>query len=149
PNHVQVQMGTQGNVDGTPVKITKSLTMEAGSSNIEIVYLLEGLPTDRTLHFGVEFNFAGLPASADDRYFYAQGRERLGHLGSQLDQHEVDELGLVDEWLGIDVGLSLSRPTDIWTFPIETVSQSEGGFEAVHQSVAVIPHWLVQADQDG
>jgi 4-alpha-glucanotransferase len=25
--------------------------------------------------------------------------------------------------------------------PIETISQSEDGFEAVHQSVCVIPHW--------
>ena len=25
--------------------------------------------------------------------------------------------------------------------PLETISQSEGGFEAVHQSVCVLPHW--------
>ena len=50
-------------------------------------------------------------------------------------------LGLTDEWLGIDVDLAFSRPTAIWTYPIETVSQSEGGFELVHQSVAVQPHW--------
>ena len=43
----------------------------------------------------------------------------------------------------------MSRPTNFWTFPIETVSQSEGGFELVHQSVAVMPHWLVEADKEG
>ena len=32
---------------------------------------------------------------------------------------------------------------------METVSQSEGGFELVHQSVVVLPHWFVRADQDG
>ena len=58
-------------------------------------------------------------------------------------------LGLTDEWLGIDVGLKMSRPTGFWTFPIETVSQSEGGFELVHQSVVVMPHWLVEADKEG
>ena len=47
------------------------------------------------------------------------------------------------------MGLKSSRPTGFWTFPIETVSQSEGGFELVHQSVAVLPHWLVTADRDG
>ena len=45
--------------------------------------------------------------------------------------------------------LSFSRPAGIWTYPIETVSQSEGGFELVHQSVVVQPHWLVQPDADG
>ncbi len=58
-------------------------------------------------------------------------------------------MGLTDEWLGIDVDLAFSRPTDIWTYPIETVSQSEGGFELVHQSVVVQPHWHVQGDIDG
>ena len=58
-------------------------------------------------------------------------------------------LGLCDEWLGIDVALKTSRPTDFWTFPIETVSQSEGGFELVHQSTVVQPHWLVDAGAGG
>ena len=58
-------------------------------------------------------------------------------------------LGLTDEWLGLEVGLKMSRPTNFWTFPIETVSQSEGGFELVHQSVVVMPHWMVEADKEG
>ena len=55
----------------------------------------------------------------------------------------------MDGWLGLDVGLSCNRPTNFWTFPIATVSQSEGGFEAVHQSVVVMPHWLIEADEQG
>ena len=39
-----------------------------------------------------------------------------------------------------------SQPAGLWCFPIETVSQSEAGFEGVYQSSAVIPHWLVTAD---
>ena len=31
----------------------------------------------------------------------------------------------------------------------ETVSQSEGGFELVHQSTVVQPHWFVTGDRDG
>ncbi|HOM17618.1 MAG TPA: DUF1926 domain-containing protein, partial [Thermoguttaceae bacterium] len=38
---------------------------------------------------------------------------------------------------------------EVWTFPIQTISQSEGGFELVHQSVVVLPHWQVQADAEG
>ena len=63
--------------------------------------------------------------------------------------NDTHELGLVDEWLGIDVNLAFSRPSGVGAFPVESVSQSEGGFELVHQSVAVIPHWLVQGDADG
>ncbi|HTN77768.1 MAG TPA: alpha-amylase/4-alpha-glucanotransferase domain-containing protein, partial [Pirellulaceae bacterium] len=98
---------------------------------------------------GVEFNIAGLPSGADDRYFYRGHNERLGQLQTQLDLHNTTELSLVDEWLGIDVKWTANQPTNLWTFPIETVSQSEGGFELVHQSVAVLPHWYVRGDSEG
>jgi alpha-amylase len=60
----------------------------------------------------------------------------------------------VDDWLDIDARLSLGEatngsPAGVWTFPIESVSQSEGGFELVHQSVVVMPHWLVTPDAAG
>jgi 4-alpha-glucanotransferase len=97
----------------------------------------------------VEFNFAGLPAACDDRNFHDAYRNSLGQLGTRLDLKSVDYLGLADDWLGIDVELSNDRPMDVWTFPIETVSQSEAGFELVHQSVVVEPHWLIQAGADG
>jgi 4-alpha-glucanotransferase len=149
PQRMQLQLSCQGNAADVPLKITKNLTLAAGSSTLEIGYLLEGLPADRSLHFSVEFNFAGLPAGADDRYFYGADRHSLGQLGSRLDLADAAELGLVDEWLGIDVNLGFSRPTGLWTFPIESVSQSEAGFELVHQSVAVQPHWIVQGDENG
>ncbi|MCA9012887.1 MAG: DUF1926 domain-containing protein, partial [Planctomycetaceae bacterium] len=67
----------------------------------------------------------------------------------ELDQTDSDRISLVDEWLGLDVSLELSRPGGIWTMPIETISQSEGGFEAVHQSVCIVPHWEFVMPDDG
>ena len=34
------------------------------------------------LHFGVEFNFAGLPSGADDRFFYGADRRAVGAIGN-------------------------------------------------------------------
>jgi alpha-amylase len=150
PHRIQVQMTRQGNAWGVPLKITKGVTLEAGSSVLEIAYLIEQLPPDRVFHFSVEFDFAGLPAGADDRFFYNGAHDRrLGQLGERLNEPNATEIGLVDEWLGVDVNLSWSRPGGLWTYPIETVSQSEGGFELVHQSVVVQPHWQIQGDADG
>lgn len=148
-DRVQLLMTREGRASGLPIKVTKGITLEAGSQQLEITYLLEGVPQDHPLHFGVEFNFAGLPSGADDRYFYRGDREKLGQLGTQLELENAFDLALVDEWLGIDVKWTANQPTNLWTFPIETVSQSEGGFELVHQSVAVIPHWLVRGDAQG
>lgn len=149
PDRVQVRLTRVGNAWGIPLRITKSITLNAGSSAIDIAYSLEGLPKDRSLHFSVEFNFAGLPAGADDRFFHTSDGRRLGQLGSRLDLADFSDLALTDEWLGIDARLGFNRPTHLWTYPIETVSQSEGGFELVHQSVCVQPHWHVQGDADG
>jgi len=149
PQRMQVQMSRAGNVNGRPLRITKAVTLESGASALEIAYLLEGLSPGEELHFAIEFNFAGLPAGADDRFFHDGHGNRWGQLGTQLDLANIDGVSLVDEWLGIDAGLRFERPTHLWTYPIATVSQSEGGFELVHQSVCVLPHWHVQADTDG
>ena len=149
PDRIQIQLLRRGTALGVPLQITKGLTLNAGSSTLEIAYLLEGLPQDRPLHFAVEFNFAGMPSGLDDRYFHDADGNRLGQLESCLDLTDLTALGLIDEHLGIDVALKSSHPTQFWTFPIETVSQSEGGFELVHQSVAVIPHWFVRPDKNG
>jgi hypothetical protein len=154
-DRVQVQLSRTGRVGrdssggAREIKITKGVTLVAGSATLEIAYLLENVPADVPLHFAVEFNFAGLPSGADDRYFHDGQGTRLGQLGQRLDRMDVQALHLVDEWLGIDVGLAFNRPSGIWAFPVETVSQSEGGFELVHQSVAAIPHWLIKPDAQG
>jgi len=149
PDRIQVQLTRDGRVGDLPVRITKGLTLDAGGSNLEIAYLLEGLPQDRPLNFAVELNFAGMPGGADDRFFRDGQGNQLGRLDTKLNLADVAALGLSDHWLGIDVDLRTSKPTGFRTFPVETVSQSEGGFELVHQSVAVQPHWQVVGDAEG
>ena len=146
---VQLQLIREGNVYGKPLRITKGITLNAAESVLEVAYLMEEVPNDGNVFFAPELNFAGLPSGADDRYFRNAEGQSMGQLGSQLDLHEATYLGLVDEWLGIDVGLTFDRPTAVWTYPVETVSQSEGGFELVHQSVAVVPHWQLVPDVNG
>ena len=146
---IQTQLRREGNAWGIPLTITKGITLYSGSHALEITYLIEGLPPGKRFHFGVETNFAGMPSNADDRFFYDANAERLGHLGSVLDLGSTDYLGLIDQWLGANVQFTFNRPSSIWCFPIETVSQSESGFESVHQSVCVVPHWMIEGDRDG
>lgn len=149
PHRIQVLLTRDGNAWGVPLKITKGLTMETGSGVLDVAYLIEGLPPGKAFHFAVEFNLAGLPSGLDDRYFHDGRHNKLGQLGAELDLEGARGLNLVDEWLGIDVGFRFADPTRVWAYPIETVSQSEGGFELVHQSVCVMPHWIVTADASG
>ena len=133
-----------------PVRVTKSVALDVAScTSLEISYALSNLPPGETIHFGIEFNFAGLAAGADDRYFYNAEGQQLGQLETVHSLDSTDRIGMVDEWIGVDVSLELSEPGPLWLFPIQTISQSEGGFELVHQSCAVVPHWEFVVPQDG
>ncbi|NDC53440.1 MAG: DUF1926 domain-containing protein [Planctomycetia bacterium] len=154
PGRIQVLLSRTGNAWGIPFTLSKAVTLEAGSSDLEIAYKLEGLPAGFRQHLAVEFNFAGLPAAAPGRFFYDELGRDLGDLGTALDLPHARALGLVDDWLDVDARLSFgtasnNATTGVWTFPIRSVSQSEGGFELVHQSVVVMPHWIVTPAADG
>lgn len=147
---VEAVLSRNGYVGDVSLKLSKTVALDCNdASTVEIQYRLEQLPPGQELNLAVEFNFAAMPAGADDRYFYSGNGSQLGQLQTRLDLHAAGRLGLVDEWLGIDASLEFSKPADVWTFPIQTVSQSEGGFELVHQSVAVVPRWRVKADDRG
>jgi 4-alpha-glucanotransferase len=149
PQRICVQLVRQGKAAGRTVKIVKSVTLAAGSEELEVDYLLSGLPADQVLHFGVELNFAGLPVGCADRYFREGKRQTLGQLGQSLDLAKTKGVSVVDDALGLEVDLKLSRAGSLWTYPIETTSRTVTGLETIQQSVVVMPHWLVKADAKG
>ncbi|MDO4570174.1 MAG: DUF1926 domain-containing protein, partial [Planctomycetia bacterium] len=131
---------------GKSFEITLVKTFRLKENGAEIVYRLENLPQGEIFHFGAEFNFSGLPGGCDDRYFYDANGNSLGNLSSRLDLKSVQNLGLRDDWLKLNIPIALSRGADVWAYPVETVSNSEGGFESVHQSVALVFHRCMTSD---
>jgi len=146
---VVLMMERPGWADGRSIRVRKTIELAAGSPLLKVRYELEDLPRDAALHFAVEINLAGMAGRASDRYYSSPDGERLGMLDARLDHPSAKGLSLVDEWLDVSVGLDWTRPGGLWCFPIETVSQSEGGFEGVYQSSAVVPHWRVEGDESG
>ncbi|GAB4156996.1 MAG: DUF1926 domain-containing protein [Planctomycetaceae bacterium] len=146
----EVRMSRLGRVGPYDVRVTKTVSLDVAQPGcLEIHYELENMPANFPFHFAVEFNFAGVAAGQDDRYYYDESGKKLGQLQTLHQLSQFERVGLIDEWLGLDVGLETSVPAEMWIFPIETISQSEGGFEAVHQSCAMVPHWEFLVPQDG
>ncbi len=144
-----VTLSRAGQVSQHLVRVTKEVRLHGERDALEVRYRLDGCPRDQTLHFAIEWQFAGLAAGADDRYFVREDGSRAGQLQEWLDVPNAGRLGLVDEWLGLELGLDFSVRGGVWAFPIQTVSRSEGGFELVHQSTTLMPHWLVEPDAHG
>src|SRR5438876_971843 len=80
------------------IRLSKEISLEPGSDVLKIRYLVENIPRDRPFHFAVEFNFAGMAAGADDRYFYNDQQPRAGQLQTLQQLAGANRIGLVDEW---------------------------------------------------
>ena len=82
-------------------------------------------------------------ATADDPVRIASISKLVVAIGVMrlVEQRKLD----LDRPVGDYLGYKVENPA----FPIQAVSQSEGGFELVHQSATVVPRWPVRADSRG
>lgn len=145
----QLLMTRTSQVAGREITLTKGVTLARDRGCLELAWLLEGLPAKAEFRFGTEFNFAGMPAGLDDRLLLDEDGQSLGSIGQSLVLENGHALTLSDAWLGLQARLAWDRPARLWTWPVETVSQSEGGFELIHQSTIVQPNWVVSGDTNG
>jgi alpha-amylase len=116
-----------------------------------IDYTVKNLqPEPVTLHFGMEFVFALLAGRAEDRCYIFPGHDVSEcHLGSIGTVEGAESVELLDEWLELHIALTSPGASSIWRFPIETVSQSESGYDRVYQSSVVFPNWQLQLASHG
>ena len=96
---------------------------------------------------GVELNVALLSPTSPDAEFLGKDQRPAGPLSAQLSV-PGDKLGIRENWYGLTVEFGVSQETVFWTYPIQTVSQSENGFELTYQSTVVLPHWSVRLEPD-
>ena len=89
---------------------------------------------------GVEWAMTMLGGGGNPAAWYDAGGERLRHdsSGAAL---AVGRIGQGNDYLGVAVATTLSPAADAWWSPIETVSNSEAGFERVYQGSALLFTW--------
>lgn len=138
-----VMLERSGVVEGLPVRVGKEISIRSGAGSVIVKYTVRNESAEElNTSFGVEFNFSFLAGNAHDRYYDIPGHVlEKRHLASMGETNNVGAVSLVDEWLKIKLALSFGRPATLWRAPVETVSQSEAGFERVYQSSMVMPLW--------
>ncbi len=123
-----------------PLEIEKTVIVCHTQADVEVSYTLTNL-SEEELHFlfGVEFNFGLQAGQAEDRYYYvSEGRLDPPYLNSSGVIDDAVMIGLRDEYLKTDIQVRAEDVKEIWRAPVETISLSEGGFERVYQSSAVL-----------
>ena len=90
---------------------------------------------------GIETIVNLLAPDAPDRYIeIGRNRQPLKWTGAAL----ASELELIDEWQNIRVTLNAENARDYWVAPVETISESEEGFERVYQGSQALAVWPVE-----
>jgi len=89
---------------------------------------------------GLEMVVNLLAPNVADRYFEFSGtRKPLEWSGAV----EGSLLRVVDEWQDVAVEIEARGASQLWVAPIETVSESEEGFERVYQGSQILGVWPV------
>lgn len=154
-SEIELKFKRKGNVyagkKALPVEVLKVVSILKGQSLINISYEISNLSGEvLDAVFGVEFNFGMLTGDAPDRFYVFPGKNiddrRLASVG---EIESCSNLKIVDEWKGYGVSLESGCLDRIWRFPIETVSQSEGGFERTYQSSLVFPNKRIIIEPGG
>jgi len=135
----------EGNVEGLSVRVGKEVLLRASAPGFTVRYGITNKSGEElNTTFGSEFNFSLLAGNAPDRYYDIPGHTlEKRNLASFGETNNVQQVSLVDEWLRIKLTLRFAQPAVLWRAPVETVSQSEAGFERVYQSSLVMPLWRI------
>jgi alpha-amylase len=101
--------------------------------------------------FVAESLFCLLAGNAHDRYvtWEANGTTRRDILASQGDMPGASVVRLTDEWLRLRCAVKAPESVAVWRDALETVSQSESGYERVYQGTVVAPVWDVRLSVNG
>ena len=82
-----------------------------------------------------------LAPSTPDRYFQSEGKRFPLRWATDI---PAMDLRVVDEWQRVDLAFQAPGADRFWIAPIETVSESEDGFERIYQGSQVIAVWPVE-----
>jgi alpha-amylase len=128
-----------------PLRIEKTITLSAGQLALDVTYRLTN-PGEKPIaaRFGVETNWGIAGGDGPQSYSVWPGGE-LMRFNTLHAVESADEIALVNEWYG-RVILNTDHPASWWQFPIETISNSEAGFERIYQGTSITCYWPLKLE---
>jgi len=127
------------------VRVTKRIVIggDRPSPTLRLEVTVENrsaIPIDARL--GLEWTLTMLGGGANPAAWIELDGSRDSH-DSRGTASGVTSIGQGNDYIGITVGSTLTEPADVWWAPVETISNSEAGFERVYQGAGFLFSWLV------
>jgi len=128
-----------------PLRIEKTIALSAGQLALDVTYQLTNTgDTPITTRFGIETNWGIAGGDGPQAYSVWPGGDLL-RFNELHAVEKANEIALVHEWYG-RVILTTDHPASWWQFPLETISNSEAGFERIYQGTCVACHWPLELE---
>ena len=137
----RVTLASEDSRDWLAEKTLSFVPTAAGFDIVCDVALRRTAPGTASVRLGIEVVVNFLAPSAPDRYFESDGQRFPLRSAAAL---PGGHLRVVDEWQRAAVTLETPDAHNFWISPIETVSESEDGFERIYQGSQIIAVWPVE-----
>lgn len=127
-----------------PLRLEKEIRIRPGSPDAEAHYTLTNTShLTLTPHFAVETVWGLLGGNGPSASAVVAGQPPFG-LSAPVATPATEEIALRLGWLHMEIGLHFSRPAELWLFPLETISNSESGFERIYQGTCLLARWRLE-----
>jgi len=134
---VVVTLERAGRVGGVPCRLQKQVVLAAGGSEVSVTWrLANGGDSPIDCLFASQWNLA--LAAADT---LSLGDADGCRLGDPQTADSVRSFALEGHYPPLRLRAELAQPAALWSYPIEAVSNSEGGFERTYQGVCLMLLW--------
>jgi hypothetical protein len=138
-----ITLSRDGSVAGQPFTVTRTTWLGGGRLDpelgIELVIEHRGTEPVET-RLGLELATHLLGGGGNPSAWYDVAGSRSAHDGAG-EVAGIAAIGYGNDWVGVQVAATPVPAADAWWSPIETVSNSESGFERVYQGSALLVSW--------
>ena len=133
----------QGGAGPVPVLVAKSFTVggDRRSPRLGLTVTLENRSDHAlTTRLGIEWNLTMLGGGGNPAAWYRVDGERTAHDATGV-RDDLTEVRQGNDHVGVSISTTVAPAADAWWAPIETISNSENGFERVYQGSALLLSW--------
>ncbi|NOR05047.1 MAG: DUF1926 domain-containing protein [Deltaproteobacteria bacterium] len=121
-----------------PVRLSKSFIFKNRGMAVTAKYALKNDSIDRiNCRFGVEWNIFPAFLALGNGKILVGGQEQ--NFSSPWEQ-TGNKITFVDQAIGAELHIDLGQDSTIWGFPVNTVAQSESGYEKTVQAISIMAH---------
>ncbi|MCD4687418.1 MAG: DUF1926 domain-containing protein, partial [Anaerolineae bacterium] len=134
-----------------PVRVSKTFTFVHGADTFHIAYTVRNLaerPID--VRFAVETAsaFDGGQDAAQCHYMVNGAEDQPHSLHDRLTHEAVTAHTTISTIRGIAFTTRSAQPCALWTFPLDTVTMSEAGYERGYQGTVYLHVWALHLAPD-